>query len=267
MDVLVWNMNQRERNWSLFRSGEELDADVHILCEAPRPPRGTNAIGQWRTLGIDVDLPLDKPVKREFSTGIAVRSGEELTWITDARRDRYYKAPLPFKPSRPGTWTAGRVQMDKLAITCVALYGLMDEKSDASVHRSLSELSPIFDHKAYGKYLLLGGDLNILTNPRPDDPVRGRHIAVLDRIRAYGLTSCLDAATEPDRVPLVDSPCRVEGCRHQRTFRKHSKAKGTAYEEDYLFASKGLIRRLWTCEVLDFRPTSDHAPLRATFNV
>ena len=46
-------------------------------------------------------------------------------------------------------------------VTVVSLYGLLDEKSDASVHRSLSELTPIFEDARYNKLLLLGGDLAV----------------------------------------------------------------------------------------------------------
>jgi len=45
-------------------------------------------------------------------------------------------------------------------VSAVALYGLMDELSDASVHRSLSELSPVLDDPKYNKQVILGGDLN-----------------------------------------------------------------------------------------------------------
>lgn len=108
-------------------------------------------------------------------------------------------------------------------MTVISIYGLLDERSDRSVHRSLSELSPIFDHEAYGKYLLLGGDLNILANPRPDDPVRDRHLTVLSRIRAYGLVDCLEKALlerDPPRGGLANCPCGLgDGCTHTWTKR------------------------------------------------
>lgn len=263
MDVVVWNMNQREPNWRLLRENEGLSAEVHLLCEAPRPRHKLKAIGQWRTVGLDVDLPLDKPVKREWSTAIAARNGVE--WITDARVDRHYKAHLPFKPSRPGSWTAGRVKERNTWITVIALYGLLDEKSDASVHRSLSELSPIFEHPRYGRNLLMGGDLNIFANPRKDDPALARHESVLQRISALGLSSCLAIAKRPRRKPLADCPCEVRGCRHQRTY--FGPATDRAYEEDFLFASKALASKLHSCQVLEGIGSSDHAPIRATFNL
>jgi hypothetical protein len=61
MDVLVWNMRQNPKNWDLLRPGKELDADIHLLCEAPRPPRDVKAIGQWRTLGLADALPSTGP--------------------------------------------------------------------------------------------------------------------------------------------------------------------------------------------------------------
>jgi hypothetical protein len=147
----------------------------------------------------------------------------------------------------------------------IAVYGLLDEKSDASVHRSLSELTPIFDHPRYGKNVLLGGDLNIFANPRRDDPARARHDSVLQRLGALGMTSCLAVAKRPRRSQLIGCPCRDPGCRHQRTYLGH--ATDEPYEEDFLFMSKALKDKLHTCEVVEGIASSDHAPLKATFKI
>jgi hypothetical protein len=268
MDVVVWNMQHVSDNWKLLRTGNELDADIHLLCEAPKPPRGVGAIGQWRTVGLADALPLDKPVTRDWSTSVAART--RPVYLTDARTAREYKEPLllPFKPSRPGTWTAARVKVGRSTITAIALYGLLDERSDASVHRSLSELSPIFDHRTYGKHVLLGGDFNIFANPRPEDPAWKRHLAVLSRLEAYGLTNCLDGFKRPRPAAVEDPcPCGVTMCRrHWRTFRRSPGAPGLAYQEDYLFASRAMAARLQSCEVLPFQPSSDHAPILARFS-
>jgi endonuclease/exonuclease/phosphatase (EEP) superfamily protein YafD len=206
---------------------------------------------------------------REWSTAVAASTGP--TFITDARRAREYKDHpiLPFKPSRQGTWTAARVKVGRLTITVVALYGLLDEKSDASMHHSLSEISPIVDHPVYRKYVLLGGDFNIFANPRPDDRARQRHLSVLTRLEAYGLKNCLDGFKRPLKEAREDPcPCGVVGCRrHWRTFRKSVSAPGPAYQEDHLFASKAMTKFLRKCSVLEFRPSSDHAPVRATFAI
>ena len=265
MDVLVWNMQHDERNWRLLRDGAELEADIHVLCEAPKPRKPIAAVGEWRTVGLDDDLPLDRQrADRPWSTAVAARSGP--AYITDARMARGYQLPalLPFKPSRPGSWTAARVKAGTSMITVIALYGLMDEKSDASIHRSLSELSPIFDHRKYGKDVLLGGDFNIVANPRSDDPAAGRHLAVLARLEAYGLVNCLDQAERLETDRFMDCPCGERPCtRHWRTYRRKGAA---AYQEDYLFASRRMLRKLTGCEVLPFRPSSEHAPLRASFS-
>ncbi len=78
-------------------------------------------------------------------------------------------------------------------VTAVSLYGLLDEKSDASVHRSLSELAPVFDDERYNWLLLLGGDLNVWTGRSvPGSAHLDRHQVVLERIKAYGLVDCLE---------------------------------------------------------------------------
>jgi hypothetical protein len=190
-----------------------------------------------------------------------------LEWITDARTDRYYGAPLPFKPSRAGTWTAGRVKSGRIWVTLIALYGLLDERSDASVHRSLSELTPIFEHPKYRKYLLMGGDLNIFANPLYRDPTKARHESVLKRIEALGLHSCM-ARNVPKRKPLKGCPCnKPSTCVHQRTYLGTKTSQ--PYEEDFLFASEGLVvpEKLTSCDIVKDITASDHAPLKATFAI
>jgi hypothetical protein len=183
MKVVAWNMQHDQTNWRLLREDDELAADIHILCEATEPSKGVRAVGAWRTVGLEDDLPLERArTDRPWSTAVAARA--EVSYIADARSARGYRSPalLPFRPSRPGTWTAARVRHGRRVVTVVALYGLMDERSDASIHRSLSEIAPLFDHPRYGRYLLLGGDFNVVANPKEDDPLAGRHLAVLQRV-------------------------------------------------------------------------------------
>jgi hypothetical protein len=53
--------------------------------------------------------------------------------------------------------------MEGLTVTFISLYGLLDDLADASVHRSLSDLDPVFTDSRYNEYIVLGGDLNIST--------------------------------------------------------------------------------------------------------
>lgn len=53
---------------------------------------------------------------------------------------------VSFQTTRPGSWTASVVSIPRASgrierVTAVSLYGLLDEKSDAYVHRSLSEMA------------------------------------------------------------------------------------------------------------------------------
>jgi hypothetical protein len=271
LKTVVWNMQRKLGNWGVLRQWPELnDYDIALLCEAPAAPAGVQALGHGSTEGLEVELGPDRPVKRDWSTAIA--SSHSTDPITDARIDRHYKEQLPFQPSRPGTWTAASVQVSGVKVTAISLYGLMDERSDASVHRSLSELSPIFDHKTYGKHLLLGGDLNILSNPWPNDPVRERHLVVLQRIRAYGLVDCLEKALLEQRPPrggLLNCPCGLgDECRHTWTKRTR-RDPDIPYQDDYLFVSRSLAGRLTECFALPFteESPSDHTPIVATFTI
>lgn len=265
MKVAVWNMQHKASNWNVLQDDEELNgADIALVCEAAEPPAEVGAIGRWETTGLEVALPPDKPVDRRWSTGVV--SPHPLREITDARVDRYYGEPLPFEPSRPGTWTATLVDMDGVPVTAVSLYGLMDEKSDASVHRSLSELSPLLDHEEYAKRLVLGGDLNILAG-RPVRQQLDRHQVVLARIKAYGLIDCLEKKRQPG--PLPGCQCGLgDDCTH--TWTKFDDKRPTVpYQDDYLFASRALERKLGECHALPVGPDSpsDHAPIIATFDL
>ena len=271
LKAITWNMAQKPGNWGLLKEWPELkDSDIALLSEAPPLPDGIGAVGSRSTEGLEAVLGPDFPVKRPWSAVVA--SSHPLDPITDARIDRHYRKPLPFEPFRPGTWVAALVNVGGLKLTAISLYGLMDEKSDASVHRSLSELSPIFDHKTYGKHLLLGGDLNILANPRRNDPLRDRHLVILARIKAYGLVDCLEKAVRertPPRGGLPNCPCRLgDGCTHTWT-KRDPKRPTIPHQDDYLFASRALADRLEACEALPFTADSpsDHAPIVATFEL
>jgi hypothetical protein len=282
--TIAWNMNHRSKggNWDTLREQPDIvRADIALLCEATAVPErpqadGLNVIGNGSTKGLDcrcTDDP-DMCMKRPYST--AVVSSRPLNPMPKDTRVRWGES-LPFRPSRPGTWAAARVDIDEVTVTAIALYGLNDEDYDSSVHRSLSELSPVFDHEEYGKYLVLGGDLNILAGKRSRSrPYRG-HLA-LARIKAYGLIDCLETAVPSDRyrdparrTDMDNCQCGLrEACTHTRTF--YDKARPhIPYQDDYLFASPALAwgDRLVSCTALPVGPSSpsDHAPIVAVFEV
>lgn len=154
---------------------------------------------------------------RPWST--AVVSSWEVDPILDARPTNYLgheRTRLPFENSRPGSWTAATVHIPGTQpVNFISLYGLLDDLSDASVHRSLSEVSPIFDDPRYKERVVLGGDLNLTTQWSNEHRLRDRARGVLDRIEAYGLVDCLKEKRGIDRVAGCD--CTPDPCTHTRT--------------------------------------------------
>jgi hypothetical protein len=120
--TIVWNMAHKARNWGELEDKDELrGADITLLSEAARPDAPVVAIGSWITTGLERSLPPEKTVSRPWST--AVVSRHPLREITDARVDRSFQEPLPFEPSRLGTWTAALVDLDGVKVTAISIYG------------------------------------------------------------------------------------------------------------------------------------------------
>lgn len=258
MEAVAWNMQHKLESWESLRG---LGADVALLNEATPVPQGVQALSLGDTKGRD-DFP------RHWST--AVVSPHPFRPIADAQatiRGRTKKAP--FHNSRPGSWTAAVVVVPAIGdVTAVSLYGLLDETSDASVHRSLSEVSPVFDDERYRDQVLLGGDLNTSTgwDARTDARHLARDRSVLKRISAFGLVDCLQQMRPAGRL----EGCRCsfgDDCMHTRT-RFDSRYPDIPYQMDYLYASPALAERLQRCEVLAppaWPSPSDHFPIVATF--
>lgn len=274
--VLVWNMalgswpkRDASQNWTrLEQLMAEQSAQVALLNEAKVPP-GTQAIHEAEgTKGRD-----GKP--RDWSTAVVSLSGWQVDPVEDARPRNYLgheRSRLPFENSRPGSWTAATVQIPGgEPVTCIALYGLLDDLSDASVHRSLSEVSPIFSDPRYKERVILGGDLNLTSQWSNEDGLLDRARGVLERIEAYGLDDCLRAKRGQDR--LAGCLCTLEPCTHTRTkWLPGSEDGGYPHQMDYLFASRSLIEgdRLVRCQALEpemWNDHSDHAPIVAEFRV
>jgi hypothetical protein len=137
---------------------------------------------------------------------------EDVRAIAPSRRNP--TVDIPSTNSRPGTWIAATVRTDEESITCVSLYGLIEELTDASMHRSLSEISPIFSDPEHKERVLLGGDFNISTG-LADASARERSRIVLNRIEAYDLEDCV--ATwhgNNDLPPTPGCRCDDQPCRH-----------------------------------------------------
>jgi endonuclease/exonuclease/phosphatase family metal-dependent hydrolase len=255
--VVVWNIANKARAFDALAS---LEADIALLNEASPPP---TASGIWRdeTVGRDAK-------RRKWSA--AVLTPHPVTEITDARPQwRASKRNVPFECSRPGSWIAAQVEVTPGdTVTAVAMYGLLDELSDSSVHRSLSEISPVLDDRRYRQRVLIGGDLNTGTQWPSGDPFMHRDSNVLERFAALGLVDCLSAMRPEGR--LEGCPCTLgDGCTHTRT-RLDPRWPHVPYQMDYLWASRQLAKRLRSCTALatdEWFAISDHAPLVAEFDL
>lgn len=219
-----------------------------------------------------------KPYDRSrWSAAVMSPLGPNKLGEEDVRARRPHRAKIvdiPFTNSRPGSWIAATVAMENEPITCVSLYGLIEELTDASMHRSLSEISPIFSDPNYKELVLLGGDFNVST-ALADPSARERSRLVLDRIKAYGLVDCLAKWRKEKGLPrLPGCGCEDEEC-HTLTRLTPNKSgeklpwqERTSAQVDYLFASKPLADRL--DEVVEippeeWEPFSDHGPIIAKF--
>lgn len=300
--ILVWNMALMSRG---SRSTEDNmryltdlmmrhDVDVALLSEAPvaylrelnedaggSPNLEPAVFSKGGTTGLDYwtdEHKVRKLKKRKrWSAAIVSRHGpvelgeRDVRAVSPSRQKR--RPDVPFGPSRPGSWIAATVEKEGEALTCVSLYGLMDELSDASMHRSLSEASPVFSDPDHNEHVILGGDFNIGTSLEGQE-VRERSQLVLNRIVAYGLENCLATWREEHAVPkLPNCPCADEPCRHTLT-RLIPTDSGdptpwqdrTPFQVDYLFASTALVEEGHLDEVIESSPDewehfSDHAPL------
>lgn len=268
--ALIWNLDEargvKKPSWELV---EGFNADVALLSEARFSPN-EQRVGHGKTIGRDCKHESEDDCQgRPWSTAIVSRyKPREITQATATRQGR--RLDIPFAPSRPGTWIAATVSLPDVGdVSIVSLYGLTDEKSDASVHRSLSDLEPIFEDPEYNEPLLIGGDLNIFANPRPGDPVRDRHLFVLERIKAYGLIDLFERdyeQREETREAPENCPCGDSDCAHVWTFRSRKESLSKIpYQDDHVFASPKLAGQLKSCETSGFNETSDHVPILATF--
>jgi endonuclease/exonuclease/phosphatase family metal-dependent hydrolase len=255
--VVVWNIANKPRAFDALAS---LEPDIALLNEASPP---STASGIWRELTVGRDAK-----RHEWSA--AVLSPHPTLEITDARPQwRSSKRNVPFECSRPGSWVAAEVEVTPGdAVTAVALYGLLDELSDSSVHRSLSEISPVLDDPRYRRLVVIGGDLNTGTQWPAGDRFILRDGNVLGRFEALGLVDCLAAMRPAGR--LEGCTCTLgDDCMHTRT-RLDRRFPDVPYQTDYLWASRHLARRLRSCVALatdEWFAISDHAPILAEFDL
>lgn len=261
MRVAVWNLGHWERSpaqlqtaWGVL-SGE-IGADVALLQEAV-PPSGVHAVYQ--------------PIGNSRPWGSAVVGFTvDLEQVTHAR-GRANNSPQPLEGTWPGSVAVATANVAGRQLTFVSVYGLIDDGyADATVHRHLSDLTPLLDSPAHEGGIILGGDLNITTQwTGPDEHYRQWAASTFARIESFGLVDCLDSTRPPG--PLSGCDCAYgDQCRHIQTQRNPRSPR--PWQNDYLFASRALAGypTLKAASVHDsdqVRSLGGHLPLVADFEV
>jgi hypothetical protein len=136
--VLVWNMQHRPANWKVLSAPMvERSVAVALINEASVPVdqgflKKFPTIYAPKTEGLNT-YRNGKPWTRSWSTAVVSAHGRP-EGINARAKGLYGRRPnIRFAPSRPGSWTAGVVEIPWVGpVTCISLYGLMDELSDAS---------------------------------------------------------------------------------------------------------------------------------------
>ena len=225
LTVLVWNMDywkssKREAGWDYIQSK---NPDIALLNECSNHDSQKYSIHH-----------IDKN-----NWGCGVFSNHELT-------------EKKFEMSHPEAIACGELEIDEKKITAISLYGkLINTYSITPLHRSLSDLTPLFVKKSVRDWLLIGGDFN--ADEQYDDRYGGRsHHIFFERLRDFKLYDCYKKFhTGP-----------VQTIRHS--------SSSFPYQNDYLFTGKKLYDACVSCEVIDdenLYTISDHNPIIAEFDL
>jgi endonuclease/exonuclease/phosphatase family metal-dependent hydrolase len=275
LTIATWNMDHWKRSgdpghtraaWEYL---ETLSPNVALVQEATSPLTN-GAVTGWKGQSIP---PATEPASWQISPtrrwGSAVVSyGPALTEVPTARTP-YSSQDVPLRGTHPGcVAVAQAVLPDQCKLTLISAYGLIDAGySVTTLHRILSDLTPLFDDKRYNAHVVLGGDLNGGTQAGEGDRHLARHRLVFERIKAFGLVDCLDAKLGENR-PLPGCPCGDASCRHVQTHRHLRSSK--PWQNDYVFASDRLATKLTACYAHDVDAAwalSDHCPVIAEFDL
>jgi exonuclease III len=276
MRIVTWNMNygarsaeQRQQAWDYLRS--VLRADVALVQEAVPPdqlkqvyrPVGDGEGGRnyrWGSAVVALHPGLDVAACGRVPLAKCYMTSTDAGSLPDSHPGACAVADVLFRGHEP-------------ELTVISLYGQFEgmagEKwwdATSRVHRMLSDLTSILGHSGR-RQVVLAGDWNIgtqLPHPTASRADAEAADAVFARLRAWGLTDCI-AHTSASRPRLDGCAClRPDQCSHARTIRFHNRVDSPPTQLDYVYASKPVVSRVRSCEVVDDEPAwalSDHCPI------
>ena len=264
LTVLTWNLNHwRQSAASRAAAWEHLD---RVLAEAV----------DW-----DVALLQECAVPDTWPHPVLWSGVDTLGWGTAVTARRGTLRPVALEDdSHPGCIVAAELTLDGAvpSVTVASLYGRQEHAKQVdgeryplsyavtAVHRMLSDLTPLVDHRSRRQRpspLVLAGDLNVST--QIGGPDRARHAGTLQRFTDLGLTDGWSVSPDAERAPDCDCPA-APGCGHVRTHR-HNRSE-RPWQLDYVFANRAL--RFTSCRTVVDDATwelSDHAPVVARLEV
>ena len=215
-----WKSPQKQKGWDYIKT---IDPDICLLNECSNPNLFINYIHNEQTNG----------------WGCGVFSKHKLDEII-------------IDKCHPGAIAICETNINSINITAISLYGqIIDGFAITTLHRSLSDLTPIFQKKSLRDCLLIGGDFNADTEL--DKRQGGKsHSIFFERLRDFKLYDC----------------CKKFNTERVRTLRHKNSV--VEWQNDYLFAGKKIYDKCISCKVIDdesLYDISDHNPILAEFSL
>lgn len=235
ISVVTWNMDYWKRNkeqrqdaWDYLT--DEIRPDIALLQECVPPP----------------------DMSKEYNV-IYREIGGTRNWGSAVLTRGYPIKEVEFENSLPGCVVATEVEVPGIIMTAISVYGMLCKYNYATttMHRILSDLTPLLHGQRGSRTFIMGGDYNV--SPQWDERYKHRdpsHQLVFDRIEDLKLVNC----TLQYFGKLVQT--------------NHHARSNYPWQNDYLHASKKLAAKMMSCKVLDderVREFSNHVPVLAQF--
>ena len=265
MRIVTWNMDhwrrpaaQRLEAWEFLRT--RIQPDIALVQEAVPPSDMPNVI--FRQGGLHDER---KSPPKDLGWGSAVVSFERQLQPIYEASSPFHDKPIPLLRTFPGSVAIAEIADSGLAV--VSAYGVIDRGyADSTVHRILSDLTPLLDQRR-ARGIVFAGDLNITTqwSAKHKGFLRGRQDECLkrdanlfERFDALGLHN-----VAVGDAPLENCLCTLgAACRHVQT-QRHERSE-FPWQNDYIFVTADLLERKPRVEVLDDEAAwrlSGHCPL------
>jgi hypothetical protein len=268
---VTWNLNRAtwqgrhrfETSYAHARAAwEELGSfsvDVALLQEATPPPSDlARPPTVTQPVGVDREAWRSRPgPKRWWCSAVAA-------WDVDLRAPSDEDRSEPLYVSQKGAYAVGVATISDTRIVVASVYALWDygwlpqgakpRYAHTSLHRAISDLTPVLDTANHGMSVIVGGDFN--TSSQFPSPHREAFRTVHDRLSGLGLHN---VSLRAEDESLDGCPCLDEPCRHVQTYEGQ-----VPYQDDYLYMSKDLMRRTRLVKIertASVQAVSDHFPL------